>query len=549
MAGNSPTAKTHDDMEPTSSDKSTIIKNLQAELDQTKLQLETIKASVLNEPTSKPACILLQKAPLEIRIQIYRLLLTNNYLSSDRAVSKDWAGCPRVEQFGLSPSLLRTCRQIREEASAVLYGDNTFIAYCINQNGTVTSPLSRNTSCRIDQNIAVTKVRHWKVVISAAIRRDPEWSDWAFPSFCQTIAHARPRSVEVIVARRGSEFEMVENDLVIIPYFEKTILEKHHEIEFALKPLNLLRNIGSLVVKEEDIPDPLAKYDYKGQAMALPKGFDLAWVVPRLKVEVEGDSPCERVFLMYQNLVTYAQAFERHEEFKSDMRVLQGMARSLIGNRSAYKSESRDNPFKRNPLHPMEESLEYASKAGDESDLELFQYRRKLVLKYLEPQYQRITTANDNTLQFINSAKKAAIFLEGFARPLRTEFADAYVVLEDYANSFRRDMPRHTRVRIRGMQRKFDLKYDNLPREILLKQLTAILEHHNNWRGRTEFLRVFRAAHDDMDSQYQSISHARSTLFENDLQSTSDIDLKQWEQSGKLVWKTAPENSKCEEDS
>jgi hypothetical protein len=87
--------------------------------------------SIKNEVTEKVAerskdCLFLKTLPIEIRNEIYKLLLFNEDLSDIGYL--EMRAYPEDEQVGycLSPSILATCRQIYEEGQDILYGMNTF---------------------------------------------------------------------------------------------------------------------------------------------------------------------------------------------------------------------------------------------------------------------------------------------------------------------------------------------------------------------------------------------------------------------------------------
>lgn len=133
--------------------------------------------------------------PPEIRNEIYKLLLCNPLLadaSVDMDETFDEEGnldeipiVPPV-QYGLCPAVLRTCKQIYEEASVVLYEHNTFYFVCRgpwewhDYHGILgMAPLcplyKRNYDSRVGhgtgllKNIpAVRRVKNWKVFLNAS---------------------------------------------------------------------------------------------------------------------------------------------------------------------------------------------------------------------------------------------------------------------------------------------------------------------------------------------------------------------------------------------
>lgn len=70
--------------------------------------------------------------PPEIRNEIYKYLLSNPLLADAIGSNQITHGTPTAvwTPYYLSPALLRTCRQIYEEASVILYEFNTFYFIC-----------------------------------------------------------------------------------------------------------------------------------------------------------------------------------------------------------------------------------------------------------------------------------------------------------------------------------------------------------------------------------------------------------------------------------
>jgi hypothetical protein len=139
----------------------------------------------------------------------------------------------------------------------------------------------------------------------------------------------------------------------------------------------------------------------------------------------------------------------------------------------------------------------------------------------LEPQYQRIANASLQLAEFVKAEKKRGGALH---RPSLLEIYEgkppctrALLLLEDYAQSFVRDVPLATRINIRERQTKFECAYAFLERETLLKRLSSILANDNlKITGSDEFFELFKLAVDDMDKQYLVIRKARKELFDCD---------------------------------
>lgn len=140
-------------------------------------------------------CFSFMYIPVEIRLKIYRLLLTNPILGTP-------ASCPtaakngKLVKYDLSPAILRVSKQVYAEAVDVLYCENTFYYACVRveeqQYGdfrdeyrdyevvNYLSPLGRycHTTCHIKQYGGLAKktlsespapskrVKHWNLVVS-----------------------------------------------------------------------------------------------------------------------------------------------------------------------------------------------------------------------------------------------------------------------------------------------------------------------------------------------------------------------------------------------
>lgn len=82
-----------------------------------------------SEPRS--TCIFFDKFPLEVGRDIYKYLLVNPVLGHSEMEDHTYSnGQSKYIEYDLSPSLLRTCRQMYIEAVDVLYGCNTYYLYC-----------------------------------------------------------------------------------------------------------------------------------------------------------------------------------------------------------------------------------------------------------------------------------------------------------------------------------------------------------------------------------------------------------------------------------
>lgn len=86
-----------------------------------KSQFESLSADSKQPDTT---CYLLETIPVEIRKQIYSLLLVNRTLATPDCLTRSCDG--NDVALYLHPAIMRTCHQVYDEASQVLYGENKF---------------------------------------------------------------------------------------------------------------------------------------------------------------------------------------------------------------------------------------------------------------------------------------------------------------------------------------------------------------------------------------------------------------------------------------
>lgn len=157
-------------------------------------------------------CYFINKLPLEIRNEVYKLLLVNEELASPVELYR-WHGRKhKIEkQYRLEPSILRTCRQINTEAGAILYNENTFVAdfTCKDE---VQSPIIRKPPLErtlhdyqlylpTDDPIELsplTKVKKWKFLLNSWDDLDDFRGDRA-TMFCRAICLSPTRSLKILV--------------------------------------------------------------------------------------------------------------------------------------------------------------------------------------------------------------------------------------------------------------------------------------------------------------------------------------------------------------
>ncbi|TGO31914.1 hypothetical protein BHYA_0382g00070 [Botrytis hyacinthi] len=502
-------------------------------IDVQKLIQAHLPTAVGNPAIPVDGCPLLEVIPIECRKQIWECLLYNPLLGEAFA-TYDYGVA-----FELSPAVLRVNKQTYNEGMDVLYGRNRFLVQCIpyspNYFRFALCALTRyqqldhfSTAVELDEIIisAAKHVQHWKIVLRATLQGPPHaWNGLA--SVCRNIYMASIQSIEVLIIPRGIESGWDSADT---PGDES-------QLALALKPLERLRNIQRVTIRAAEF-DEIPK-DTMGDDEELADKFTPILPNPvdevRLVTLIQGHSDVEIIEEMYQNLLTYAQTFERIEEFKLDMKRLNvenwyQMSEELIdqpleAERSSFDVSETTTDFftSSNPFmsssHPVESTLYAAKIAMKEDNVEGFKLHRTTLIRYLEPQYEAIEAASKDLVDFIKNEKRVNGFFEPGechrSRCLDTA-NEAMVLLEDYASSFARRLERRTRLAIRKQKLLFKSRYDALPREQSLR--SCEMSYEKQWWNR--FVDYYKKAVDDIDTQFLVIREARKKLYAWDLQST-----------------------------
>jgi hypothetical protein len=309
----------------------------------------------------------------------------------------------------------------------------------------------------------------------------------------------------------------------------------------------MLRNIASLKIGEVERSD-LPFRDDPSQPLVsnnIPQELKAS-----LKTLVEGDTPIKYVFMMYEKLLEYAQAFERHPRFKAEMSPVWGLARRNRTQRERLVYSREHNPFKQVPFHPVEMNLELASIASEANDADAFKQARSAVLEYLEPQYQRIVAQAAAMAEFVKDENRRRgrgwpSLFQGSDYPPERDFVTTCIMyLEDYAATFVRDVPSYTKFHIRKEKEEFDFAYSTLEREMTMAMLYNIQALRSMVYATREWRKWFKGAVDDMDKQYLAIRKARKALldFDADDDYGCDIDLELWRCDEMINWGTTEPN-------
>jgi hypothetical protein len=515
------------------------IAELQAELARRR-QIENAPLSQhesLKPAGEKEKCYFLRTIPLEVRNQIYGYLLTSDILASSKSIYRLYETTAILDplSYGLYPNILYTGRQVCEEASAVLYGEkNTFIIDCQNER-VAASPLFRSPSAIGTDNYtrlryqhlpllaAIKKVKSWKLIIGTAEEMSELPSTTSFVYFCRAICDARPASLLIEIIPKGLLFSY--------NYLDNSSLEGcYHPVRKVLEPQKMLRNIDKLefgVVKGGGLPL------YEGatipNASCIDHNYLCSLLEAKFKSLVEGDSKVVHLWKMYDNLLAYAQAFERSPVFQDAMKSEYGEARRRLNpSHSPARNPDRDYPWKKKGLykygpvfHTVEDMLEHASFASETGDKKSFKAARQAVLEYLEPQYLRMLAASAAVAEFIKAEKRhgglfqADLQAADCALHRSVEFGEAFILLQDYAESLKRDLTRETRIEIAIRHLQWKQAYAADDRKSMLERLGRLVESRKSVDNLL-FIRSFKICVNYFDLQYLSIREARKAVFADD---------------------------------
>lgn len=490
---------------------------------------------------------------------IYELLLVNPILGKSCSVADrtSLARSPTSNgpsqpplKYELEPQVLRVCRAMYLEASDILYGSNTFYIACCRYDYSTDCRPSRSSFNRamemtpitrhynrlghghlfLFDHPAVVKVQRWKVIFSSfmdsySMGGGHETRIWSIENFCQAITQSPFVSLEIALApiglEKSEESQWVRGDFT------------YHQMDDMLIPLRMLRAVTKLQFRDasyDELPDV---YPYN-----IFWGKDCRSIIPPSSLREElrsitmGNSVVELSRGMYLRLVRYAQAFEAVDTFKSEMRYPStgSIGRHLMhyglcpgSNRWMHRPH---NPTAQSS-HPVERGLTYARVLSSSAyNPRAFKLERAKIVYYLEPQYQRAKLACFTITEFIKSQKRK----DGMLSPQMSRewhnliiAAEAILLLEKYHKAFQRDFPYTDQIRHQAHRQKDTSFYNNLPRNVLMRQATDAFDGMN-WAF---FISCFKRLVDDLDKQFMEMRKARKTLFEDDksLDIGCDIEL------------------------
>jgi hypothetical protein len=362
-------------------------------------------------------------------------------------------------------------------------------------------------------------------------------SPWSLQDFCRAVCHHHPKTVEISLIQKGVENGLGDRDYTPMPEF--------------LKPLKLLRSIENFQIRDAtifEVPDEIHQdenaIEFHSQMHEHP-ALEL-----QLTLLAKSNDLLECGFEMYQSVLTYAQAFERQPFFKKEMALdgSQTLNEDDLGDQYGfYHNNVLSNPFKRQFPHPVESALMRAKTASNNEDLPAFKIERIQIIEYLEIQYQRILVTASKLNDFIKENKHNGGLFDADRQngPYYGAYQDedysqkcatALVLLCEYAETFRRDIPLEIKANIRLYQQVYESFYTELGVRSLLQKVETAFEARS-WGKFTEY---FKSAVDYLDDEYLEIRKARKDLFKWDIlelnQVGCDIDLELSRSDEKVKW-------------
>ncbi|ATZ52987.1 hypothetical protein BCIN_08g06010 [Botrytis cinerea B05.10] len=281
---------------------------------------------------------------------------------------------------------------------------------------------------------------------------------------------------------------------------------------------------------------------------------------------------------IYNHLLSYAQAFERYEPFKQHMGANWLYQNSYMGTPNPYKTKSPNpiqysNPFgpQNNDYksHPVNRHLSNTAAAVRRHDIAALRKNRKAVIDFLEPQYTRIMKQVKNCREFtekqnqkfgmwmkvsilqnriLNHPRAVANSVLGQSSNLRPDeriksidFSEALVVLEEYADSFTRDIPHETRRQIALIRYEYHGHYEIMEREVAIHKLqNMVIDMPRPYdEAAVEFKRLYMLAANDMQRQFLEIRRARRQLVEDDIvrgRREFPVDFSMGLEDGEIDW-------------
>ncbi|KAF7937297.1 uncharacterized protein EAE98_001611 [Botrytis deweyae] len=502
-------------------------------------RIEAINQAASTSITIIPPSLL--NIPTEIRRNIFKHLLLNTELAEASSIDEDQRYGADLN-YDLSPQVLLVCRLFHEEGKEILYGLNHFIVESLPNIHphevntihpfTLCSPLTRwdnqptthlptnsTQKTSLHRNRGIRLVRKWRIVLSARLHQ-PRSQD-GLVELCRLLCELQIlsggtllRELDICIIPKGAEFNY--------GYLDAADMREN------LLPLELLRNIPRVSIRTasiSEIPDFVCRDDWSKTPLVTKSMLPAAPYRHLLIDLIQGNSEVELSTKMFTALLKYAQAFERHFEYRQAMSLsFEEVASSITREFTALSH----NPFLSQEFHPkalahtVEAGLQKArymteKESGDITKTTKFKEERSVILKYLERQFCRISHASQEIVDFVKLQKrKWGIFdpactkeYNGFDMVIYTE---AMVLIENYVASFTRELDASTKMAVRVQFGLFEHRYASMSREFGLKKCLVAYSRSDPIAFRAYFQEVVV----DADFQYFTILTARSKLYDWD---------------------------------
>ncbi|TGO49884.1 hypothetical protein BCON_0197g00160 [Botryotinia convoluta] len=394
--------------------------------------------------------------------------------------------------------------------------------------------------------------------------------EYSLVPFCHlvTLCEVPPHTLEIIIrAKKEGEAPIRSEFLGVVP----TEAEKLR----LVRPLEMLRGLGRLVFTygekssgngipsdenpNEDTTPPDEDANPNTTQNNTPPEISTYQLIQHSGIIHLVTSKAQNLAVespanIYNNLLSYAQAFERYEPFKQHMATNWLYQNSYTSTPNPYKAKSQNpiqfsNPFgpqdNNYKSHPVNRHLSNAAAAVRRRDIVALRNNRKAVIEYLEPQYTRILeqvkkfreyTEKQNQRFGIwkgvsilekqildheraaNSALDWSFNSHPETRTKSIDFSEALVVLEEYAESFSRDIPLETRRQIALVRYEYYGHYEIMEREVAIRKLQKMVVDMPQPfdEAAVEFKKLYMLAANDMQKQFLEIRRARRRLVEDD---------------------------------
>jgi hypothetical protein len=212
--------------------------------------------------------------------------------------------------YGLTPNVIATFKQINQEASQILYKDNTFfMAFVpqINDTWPAPGPQLMFPLTRFDDRArlsALSKVRRWKIMLIGKVRKHKDGMS-IMTRFCTAISDSQLKSLELLLIPSRDE-----------SYRKLNSYGGSGRRGHLIRPLQTLRNIEEFryrTATASEIPSYFYSIDDVadlsgpsrhvgfGQEMRKKAGFDKE--LQELQDSMQGYRPADSLAKIYNSLV------------------------------------------------------------------------------------------------------------------------------------------------------------------------------------------------------------------------------------------------------